>query len=294
MKKHRFNRHGCNLFYRRWSGGESGQVLVMFHGLASNSTRWTEFAESMTEESSGPDDNWQIICPDLRGHGHSRFRGRLRAEDWMADLASLLDQVGCQRAVVGGHCLGANLALRFGLEYPDRVRGVVMVEPMLPQALGGTLAKLRPVGWLLPLLALPVRAINSLGIYRRNLPELDLAELDRKTRASMARHGSHKAMLKRYASPRKELAHMAVAPYLQSLHQVLRRIDGIENLGCPSLALLSEGGLLADPERSRELLQAIPEIRIRQIAALHWIPTEEPEAMTREIRDFLDDLSAVC
>jgi pimeloyl-ACP methyl ester carboxylesterase len=136
----------------------------MLHGLASNGTRWREFAELASEQR-----DWQILCPDLRGHGLSMCRGRIDSRQWIDDLLALLDQVGCNRAVLGGHCLGANLALRFALHHPDRVRGLVLVEPMLPAALHGPLRYLRPVRWLLPALAhrFGVNSVPTVKFFRR-------------------------------------------------------------------------------------------------------------------------------
>ena len=285
MEEHQFERDGTRLFYRRWAG-PSERTLVLFHGLASNGTRWREFAERARRQS-----DWQMLCPDLRGHGHSRCRGKLTSRHWMDDFCALLDQVGCQQAVVGGHCLGANLALRLALHHPDRVRGLVLVEPMFPKALRGGLRYLRPWRWMLPALAGPVRLLNALGLQRDDLPVLDLAELDRKTRAAVAEHGDHQAMLARYAKPSKDLAYMPVAMYLQALYQVLRDIGPMERVQAPALALLSGGALLAEPGTTRALLQSLPQVRIEQVDALHWIPTEHPEAMTALIVEFLDSLS---
>ncbi len=285
MEEHTFQRNKTSLFYRRWPG-PAQRTLVMFHGLASNGTRWREFADLAYQQC-----DWQIVCPDLRGHGHSNYRGKLTSEHWMDDLLALLDWLGCERAVIGGHCLGANLAMRFALHHPDRVQGLVLVEPMFPAALHGVMRFIRPIRWLLPIVAWPVRVLNAMGIHRRSVPVLDLTELDRKTRAEMAEHGSHEAMVGRYAKPNKDMFFMPVATYLQSLFQVLRKIGPIEEIQAPALALLSSGALLADPENSRKLLGEMPRVQIDQIDALHWIPTEQPEAMTEAIVDFLNALT---
>ena len=281
MEEQYFEHNGTRLFYRRWQG-PAERTLVMFHGLASNGSRWREFADLAHEQCQ-----WQILCPDLRGHGNSAYRGKLTSRHWMEDLIALLDRVGCEHAVIGGHCLGANLAMRFALHHPDRVRGLVLVEPMLPAALHGVMRFIRPVRWLLPVFAWPIRMLNAMGIHRRSLPVLDLTELDRDTRAAMTERGSHEAMLGRYAKPNKDMFYMPVATYLQALYQVLCEVGPTETIDASALALLSGGGLLADPGKSRELLETMPAVQIEQIDALHWIPTEQPEAMTRAIVHFL-------
>jgi pimeloyl-ACP methyl ester carboxylesterase len=280
---HQFHRAGCDLFYRSWTSDARGPTLVLLHGLASNSTRWRELAGKLVAERG-----IRVLAPDLRGHGHSVFRGRLRRRDWIEDLSALLEREECRQAVIGGHCLGANLALRFALEQPGQTGAAVLVEPMLPGALTGKLRRIRPVRWLLPVLALPFRLANALGIHRRQLPVLDLGELDRRTRRTMAEQDSADAMLKRYARPTGDLRFMPVATYLQAVYQVLRHVGKIERVSAPTLALLSGGALLADPVASRRLLSGLPQCEIERIDALHWIPTEKPEALASAIARFID------
>lgn len=284
---HRFRRDGCELFYRSWSSSEQGVVVVLLHGLASNSSRWRELARNLVAERS-----IRVLAPDLRGHGHSTYRGRLRRSDWFEDLSAMLEHAGCRTAVIGGHCLGANLALRFALQRPRKVDALVLVEPMLPGALTGKLRLLRPLRWLLPLLAAPLRLANALGVHRRSLPVLDLTELDRRTRETMAARDSADAMLARYARPSSDLHYMPVATYLQSVYQVLRDVGDLGGISAPVLALLSGGALLADPIRSRRLLAELPSVEIERIEALHWIPTEQPEAMKAAIERFIGRLGS--
>ncbi|MCP1727277.1 pimeloyl-ACP methyl ester carboxylesterase [Natronospira proteinivora] len=285
MQEAYFTREGTRLFYRHWEVGDHAPALVMCHGLASNGTRWREFAEAMA--GSG----WQILCPDLRGSGGSLYRGRINADIWADDLAALLDHQGISRAVVGGHCLGANLALRFAQRHPDRCRGLVLVEPMFPTALYGRLKRLARMRYILPLLAWPILGFNKLGIYRRNLPRLDLTELDHNTRQAMEALGGHEAIRKRYAKPSRDTLYLPAAAYLQSLNQVLRPMPPLHNIRQPALALLSSGALFGDLALTREKLNEMPHIRIKELSAMHWIPTEQPEAMVEHIRAWLETLA---
>ncbi len=273
--------------YRRWPGARGQPTLLMLHGLASNSTRWCELAELLAGEFAA-----ELVCPDLRGHGGSVYRGRLRSEDWVGDLVGLLDHLECPRVVAGGHCLGANIALRLALARPERVSALILIEPMLPGTLKWPLSILSRVRGLLRVAAWPVRMLNALGIHRRNLPNLDLSELDRASRGAVRDQGDERAILARYSRPGADTAYMPVATYLQALAEVLRGPGRLAATSQPALALLSRGGLLMDPERSHARLQALPEVRIEWLPALHWIPTEAPEAMSDSIRSFLDSLGS--
>jgi pimeloyl-ACP methyl ester carboxylesterase len=270
------------MYYRQWGEPEARSSLVLCHGLASNSTRWTELARNIQLPPG-----WKLLCPDLRGHGQSHSRGKLDSRMWMDDLEAMLDQAGSERSVIGGHCMGANLALRMAHARPQHCQGLVLIEPMLPQARVGRMRLKTPLRWLLPGLSLGVRLLNALGIKRRTIGTIDLEQLDRQTRRQMNQAGSQEAMLKRYAVPLKDLDHMATAAYLQALTETLRALPAFQAIAQPSLALVSKGGLFGDPDKTRRALTDLPEVEIVELDAVHWIPTEQPEALRTTLERWL-------
>jgi pimeloyl-ACP methyl ester carboxylesterase len=206
-------------------------------------------------------------------------------DEWCADLAAVLETERAPRAVVAGHCLGANVAVEFATRHPGAVAGLVLIEPMLREALGGSLrtaVRLRP---LVQPVARLIRAVNALGIHRRRVAWLDLAELDRETRAAMS-GGASEALLRRHASLRLDLSTMPTGAYLQSVMALSRGLPDLGAIRVPVLALLSKGGALSDPALTAHLLRALPSCRILQLPAQHWIPTEQPEAMRRAIDEW--------
>ena len=254
---------------------------MLLHGLASNSTRWSEFVAltSLTE-------SWDLLRPDLRGNGGSVWRGRLGMHAWSADLAEILDAEGYPRALLVGHCLGANVAIEFASRHAERVTGLVLIEPMPREALAGTLGTVARIAPLLAPAVLFVRAFNALGLHRRQLEPLDLATLDRETRARMAR-GAHAADLeRRYASWRLDLRSTATGAYLQMLRAVTRPLPDPTTLRLPVLALLSSGSTFTDPAITELWLARIPHCRLLRLDARHWIPTEQPAEMRRAIEEF--------
>ena len=83
------------------------------HGLASNSTRWSEFVATTSLR-----EDWDILRLDLRGQGASVHRGRMGMDVWCDDLAAIVNAEPHETVVVVGHCLGANIALEFGRRRP--------------------------------------------------------------------------------------------------------------------------------------------------------------------------------
>ena len=71
------------------------------------------------------DDLVRVYRFDPRGCGRSSATPPYDVATLIADLEGLRAALGHERWLVVGHSFGANLALAYALEHPDRVRGVV-------------------------------------------------------------------------------------------------------------------------------------------------------------------------
>jgi len=274
---------GARIGYGVIRGEAQRPLLVLAHGMGSNMTRWSEFFRETTLKAS-----WDLLRFDMRGHGRSIWRGRVGMEIWCDDLAAILDKEGYGRAVVGGNCLGANFAVHFAHRYPARSVGLALIEPMPPEAHTGLLRKLR---WLAPLLRLAagsIRVLNALGLRRRQLPILDLEALDKASREAVRQ--DPQAISRLYASPLFDLRYMPSAAYLQDLVELWRPLPPLETMVAPALALTSTGAHFTDPALVEEPLRALPRLTLERIAALHWIPTEQPQQMREAIERWCDGL----
>jgi pimeloyl-ACP methyl ester carboxylesterase len=131
------------------------RAAVLLHGLASNHTRFDEFAQATTLT-----DSWCLVRPDLRGQGLSRWRGRISARVAADDIAALLDQLRYRRAALIGHSLGASVALEFARAWPERTEALVLIEPNFGEALQGGMRRARGATPLLRLAIAGVRIAN--------------------------------------------------------------------------------------------------------------------------------------
>jgi pimeloyl-ACP methyl ester carboxylesterase len=276
---------GTTLAYRLWRPGRPRLLIVLVHGLASNHTRWAEFVRTTRLRES-----WDLLRPDLRGFEGSRCRGRVGLEEWARDLTALIAAEGVSRAVVVGHCLGANVALHFADRNPAAVQGLVLIEPMFREALTGTLRLATRLRLPVAGLATMVRGLNAVGLHRRRLQSLDLEQLDREARAAMAGPGGFPE--DRYASPLEDLKYAPTAVYLAGLLAVTGPLPALSKIEAPSLALLSSGGQYGDPAVTARLLGELPRGETRRLEARHWIPTECPAEMRQAIELWCDRLTA--
>lgn len=277
-------RDGVTLSYRLWRPGPPRRLIVCIHGLASNLTRWTEFtATTRLRESC------DLLRVDLRGFGGSVCRVRAGPAEWCRDVAAILEAEGASRAVLVGHCLGANVALHFAARYPAATGGLVLIEPMFRQALTGSRRLATALRSLAAVLLPAVRGLNRLGAHRRRLATLDLEQLDREARAAMAAHGPDAFPERRYGSPLDDLRFTPTAVYLAGLLTVTGPLPDLGGVQTPTLALLSSGGRFGDPAITARLLERLPNREIRVLAARHWIPTECPTEMREIIEAWCDD-----
>src|SRR4051794_41274775 len=74
-------------------------------------------------------DRYQVIAPDLIGHGDSaRPRGDYSLGAHAASIRDLLAAIGADRATVVGHSLGGGVAMQFFYQFPQRVDRLVLVS----------------------------------------------------------------------------------------------------------------------------------------------------------------------
>jgi len=100
-----------------------GPALVMLHGALANHQAALPFI-------APHDSRFRIVAPDLRGSGRSHSGDPLSFDRLAADLEVLLDELGADRAIVGGVSSGTGIALRFALQRPGRVAGLLLVKPI--------------------------------------------------------------------------------------------------------------------------------------------------------------------
>lgn len=95
-----------------------GPALVLMHG--------TMMDHRMFEPQLELSDSARLLLFDLRARtaaGDEPYD----LYDLAADCVTLLDELGIERAIIGGMSMGGFAALRVALRYPERVAGVVQI-----------------------------------------------------------------------------------------------------------------------------------------------------------------------
>jgi len=254
---------GLRLYYERH--GEGPRVLVFLHGLLLDTQLSRRLAADLAERGM------QVLLLDLPGHGRSdkpRHASAHRMDSYAHYVVALLDELGIDKAVVGGVSLGANVTLQVAVQSPDRVQGLLIEMPVLEWAV--PVAALMFVPALLGVhYAAPV--VRAVAATARHLPRTGIPALDsvlttltlEPEEAAAVLHG----MLVGPITPTYEERHTITVPTLVIGH----KIDFIHPF--------TDADHLARQLPSARLLQARSLLELRVA----------PERLTAEIADFLDD-----
>ncbi|HWA18659.1 MAG TPA: alpha/beta hydrolase [Devosia sp.] len=109
---------GIDLFYAEY-GPRDGTPVVICHGIAVNSTQFTEDAEYFAARG------YRVLTPDLRGHGRSGIASPHRAnyllERLALDQTQMLDHAGIGKAHWVGNSLGGMVGLTLVARHADRL-----------------------------------------------------------------------------------------------------------------------------------------------------------------------------
>jgi pimeloyl-ACP methyl ester carboxylesterase len=107
------------------SGGD-GPPIVLSHGFLMDHTMFDPQLSVLAP-------NFRVITVDARGFGATAAPGPFSYWDLARDILGLLDELGIDRAVVGGMSQGGFVSLRVALLAPERVRGLVLIDTQAGQ-----------------------------------------------------------------------------------------------------------------------------------------------------------------
>src|SRR5262249_54665382 len=107
----------------------TGEPVLLLHGFSGSSQDWSASLGELGKQ-------FQLVVPDLRGHGRSRVLAKpFRHADAAMDIFGLLDDLGvgtCEGIGVSG---GGNVLLHMATKQPQRGVAMVLVSgaPYFPE-----------------------------------------------------------------------------------------------------------------------------------------------------------------
>jgi N-formylmaleamate deformylase len=262
---------GVQLHYCRTGHGDK-HPLVLVHGFSDNGLCWTPTARDLESE-------YDIIMPDMRGHGLSARMRPGEKVDMAADLAGLIRTLGLNHPVVCGHSMGAGITYEIGVRFPELASALVLEDP--PWWLSQTVQT--------PLLAQPRE--NLLAQYQ-SLSERALEDL------LVECHAEHPTwpedLVRPMCEAKKQLDPTIVGTLVDRLHsQETCWLTSIRNITHPMLVFVAnpELGAIVTPEVVAKVRELNPSVIIANIPTVgHLIRFDNYEAFMDALRAFLKQI----
>jgi pimeloyl-ACP methyl ester carboxylesterase len=247
----------------------TGEPVLMVHAGVANLRMWDEQVAALR-------DAYRVIRHDTRGFG--RTETDAVAFSNRADIAALLDHLGVASAHVVGLSRGGIIGLDFALEFPHRVRSLVVSGGAVPgyDAPGDFDA-------------------SAFDEAERLLEAKDWAGIaDWETRfwcdgpgqpsgraAASVRERVHEWVLTTYQAEKEEGTPQPLDP---------PAAERLTDLRAPLLVIIGDLDEAETQAHCRYLASAVPGARLEVFeGAAHMVNLEQPERFNRLLRDFLDE-----
>jgi pimeloyl-ACP methyl ester carboxylesterase len=105
----------------RYEIAGEGPTIFWIHGIGNSHHYWDELLPTFP--------GFRHVSYDVRGMGESEGTdGPVSLELWAADANALMDELGIDHAIVAGHSMGGAITQRIGIDYPSKVRAMMLLS----------------------------------------------------------------------------------------------------------------------------------------------------------------------
>ncbi len=242
-----------------------GEPLVLLHGLFGSGDNWFGVAPKLAE-------NFHVFIPDLRNHGHSPHHAEMDYPLMAADVEKFFAAQKIESAHVIGHSMGGKVAMQFALDFPARVKRLVVVD-MAPRAYKRAHDHIFEVLLAVDLKSFQTRAEIEV-VLEPGIPSLNLRRFLLK---NLGRDEQGKFFWK--------MNLRGVAENYSRLGEVLSPPNHFEK---PALFIRGGKSDYIGAVDELEIQRLFPVSQIQTIAvASHWVHADAPEEFVRLVLDFL-------
>jgi len=116
--------------------GTGNTALVLVHGNCSSSHFFQDFKLALVATG-----HYIVYAPDMRGYGDSEVLpvdGTRAMRDFSDDLNAFVQALDLNSIHLLGWSLGGNIAMQYAIDYPGRVRSLILESSGSPFGFGGT------------------------------------------------------------------------------------------------------------------------------------------------------------
>jgi 3-oxoadipate enol-lactonase len=246
----------------------SGPPVVLLHPFPANHEFWLPAAQALITR-------YQVILPDLRGHGESESgEGPATMEKHASDIARVMDHAGLGRAPLIGVSIGGYAIFEFWRRYRPRVSALALCNTKAqadsPEARAGRLQA-----------AAEVLEHGTEPFFESMLPKL-LGKTTREMRPDVVQGAL--SMMRKMSAEDVALVQRGMAERPDS-------VPTLRTINVPTLVVTGDEDVLTGLAEAELMRQNIGGRRLTMIPkAGHYSPWEQPEEVGGVLRQFLDSI----
>jgi len=261
---------GVRLHYHRTGRGDKSRI-VLTHGFTDDGLCWTPVARALESD-------YDVIMPDMRGHGRSARVKPGDDVDMAADLAGLVRGLGLKDPILCGHSMGAMTTFQAAARFPGLARAIALEDPPW---------------WMEPWpVDSPAATDNPFVNWAKSLPSISLESL-----------------LEGYRKDHPDWPEDLIVPMCESKKRMDQNITDIMSpkmngrerhwtaligsLSCPALVIAADPALggIVTPEVAAKIPELNPRVRVVVVpGAGHLVRFDAFDAFMKELRGFLAEI----
>lgn len=279
-----FIRAGDISLHTVFAGPEDGEPIILLHGFPEFWYGWRAQIPVLAEAG------YRVIVPDQRGYNLSEKPSDVRSysvETLTNDVKALIATLGYEQVYLVGHDWGAAVAWAVALRYPDLLKKLVIINVPHPSVLQKEFQSFNlqqlSKSWYMGFFQLPalpealLRANDFQAMARAMqgsaLPETFSDEDMVEYKAAWSQPGALTSMLNWYRAI------------------VRGDTSGVfdeAGVTVPTLILWGEQDIALEKSMAKDSVDLCEDGELIYFPnATHWLPNDKPEAVNREILEFL-------
>ncbi|MDB9423489.1 alpha/beta hydrolase [Microcystis aeruginosa CS-564/01] len=268
-----FTNNSMAISYLQWS--DRGMPLLLLHGMADHALVWSSLGDYLSS-------NYQVIAPDLRGHGESgKPATGYHFQDYIGDLRALMNHLGWTQAHILGHSWSAKIAAIWATQQPEVFKSLILVDPFFIDKMPSWIRITFPILYqVLPFLKITrsFDSYQSIEAIARQLKQYkgwsNLQQEVFKNAIEQKADGSWSS--KFTLSARGEI-----------FEDVMGFAGLTKTLDIPSLLILPQQGLNRTAWQIQSYKKYLTSLEIKKIPGNHWAFLGEPETFNQAVAEFL-------